>query len=141
MSKGKGKDDKVKINMSFEDALKKAAKTKVNPAMLIEDKNREYEITGISGKNIQPISLEVITQDIHHFSLQIIVKKDEEEVERFNFSLSLSPHQKTKYLVDLSKKRPVEVKKGYNAYVIISPLSAFETSQFEKAILVYKLLD
>src|SRR5258706_6153158 len=94
---------RFKINMSFEDAMKKAATTKMNPAMQIDAKDKETEIPNLSGKSIEFIELYIEDQDVVDYCLMYSIApiggEDKWYQLPFNFTPNADVTPKKKYSI------------------------------------------
>lgn len=134
------KDKRFKINMSFEDAMKKAATTKVNPAILIEGKDKQYEIPNAAGNSVEFVSLEIPGKLISQYELHLFLNQSGQYY-AYTLPLSIQPDQRTtdKIIFEpIININPILVKKGFSLIVKVMPNKGNPGGDFEHAILTYK---
>lgn len=130
------KNKRVKINMSFEDALKKAATTKVNPAIMIEGKGKEYEIPGAAGKKVQFVQIVISEGIVGHFILKARVKSPNNLPQVFSIPLMMDPNQKRDETVFISHPA---ISVPANGSLMIS-VETITNEDFEVGSVMYKVL-
>ena len=82
-----------KLNMSFEDAMKKIANTNVNAATQINEKGKEYEVYAVAGKKVKFTQLTIAERRISNFYLKAIVKQKNKKPKEYIIPLPIDPNQ------------------------------------------------
>src|SRR5215203_1471709 len=86
------------LSNAFHDAMKKVATTKVDPAILIEEVEKKYEIPDAEGKNVILISLGVMNLPVSGFTLgfhlEKLLKPDEPPIISGKGSITFPPDPK-----------------------------------------------
>ena len=137
-----GNDENLKPKMSFEDAMKKIATTKVNPAILIEEKGKNYEVVGASGKRVQFVQVVVPDKRIDHFILQTETRSDTGRTGRLAIHLPIHPRQEeTDTCFFLVYPEIIEVDKNSKLFISIDVDMNHKNESFELGSVTYKLLD
>lgn len=127
--------------MSFEDLLRKAATTQVDPAILIEKKDKKYSIPHAAGKKILFTWLTIDQRRVDRFVLKVVIKKDNEEFISHYFP-TIHPNQKSTDTAALSPADvvPLSIPKNASLSVAVINSPSFPDEDFEVGSLSYKIL-
>ena len=138
------KEKRFKINLSFEDALKKAATTKMDPAINIKKLDTWYEIPDASGKTVQFISIAIPEMDVTKFRILVGIgplgEKYGAEHEQNLLPIILDVDNKS--ILPIQQKQwsnPIDVPASRKLTVRIETISGSK-SQFTTGILTYKFV-
>jgi hypothetical protein len=134
-------DKPFEFNMSFEDAMKKAATTKVDPAITFDGKGLEHPIYMRGHSGIQFIQLAINGQHVNRFYVHVRFQSGDLPVETASFHPKVDPNQKqtdTAYFT--FPDSVLGIGPDEQALVSILPRPGFEKEDFEYAYLSYKLL-
>jgi hypothetical protein len=131
-------DDKPKRNMSFEDAMKKLATTQVDPAILIEEKDKWYAIKA-TGKKVQFTQLTIPNKNVSHFRIKVFIKRKDGSEYNSELVVLIDPYQK-KIGTALLDPNSFTVKKGDSLKVSVISSPGFPPDDFEMGSLSYRLL-
>lgn len=132
-------DDKPHRNMSFEDAMKKLATTQVDPAILIEEKNKWYSIKA-AGKKVQFTQLTIPNKNVSHFRIKVFIKRKDGSEFNSELPVLIDPYQKTTETA-LFDPNSFTVEKGDSLKVSITSSPGFPVQDFEMGSLSYRLLE
>lgn len=140
MSDEKGK--KLRINMSFEEAMKKASTTKMDPAILIEGKDKEYQIPNAAGRSVQFVSLYIPGKKIAQYQLKVhlVLISD---IESFILPCKMNTEKADESIFEAQfPNNPKIVPVGSSLIIkVIQPQGVPTTEKdFDTAVLTYKLL-
>lgn len=148
MSKGK-KEDGFEHGMSFEEILKKAATTKVDPVLIIEKVGKEYPLYHANGKRVLFTLINIYQQNVENFIVKVhlteISDKPEdirkEIVELFPLKDHDSFLEGNGSLPPKEGDNPKSVSKNMLVTVSVVPTEKHENETFEMCYITYKLLD
>lgn len=130
-------------NMSFEDLLKKAVTTPVDPAILIEKKNKKYSIPHASGKQVQFTQITIADKRVDRFCLRVYLRsKDGQEIS-FDHYLIIKPTQirtDTTEFELVQNQNPVMVEKGGSLNVAVVASPSFPDEDFWACSLSYRIV-
>lgn len=130
-------DDKFKLNISFEDAMKKAATTMVDQAILIEEKDKMYPIAA-SGKKVQFVKLTIANKDVSKFRLKVFITTANNAKTEFEVLSPINPAQKTTETI-LFEHNLIAVEIGATLMVSVVSDSSYINEDFEMGSLSYKI--
>lgn len=137
MSKGKDKP-----GMSFEEALKKMATTQVDPAIMIEEKDKQYPIPHAAGKKVLFTWLTIHQRRVDRFVVKAIIRSGNEEfISRY--SPTIHPNQKSTDTAALTPPNviPLSIPKNASLSVAVINSPSFPDEDFEVGSLSYRILE
>ncbi|NOT50254.1 MAG: hypothetical protein HOP10_03145 [Chitinophagaceae bacterium] len=129
--------------MSFEDMIRKAATTPVDPAIMIEKKDKKHSIPHASGKQVQFTQITIADKRIDRFCLRVYLKSKDGQESYVDHYLTIRPgqFQTDTALFELVKNQnPVLVEKGDSLTVAVIASPTFPDEDFDVGSLSYRLI-
>jgi hypothetical protein len=138
------KEKRFKVNMSFEDAMKKAATTKMNPAIQIDGKDKEMPISGVSGRWVEFVTLYVADEDIANYWFMFCLIPKGEKGKWYELPLDINPYRATIQAANIEKiqgNNPVFVPANCSLSVKVVSIPGIIAKEFKLCSLTYKVTD
>lgn len=126
--------------LSFENTLKKFITTPVDPAIMIEKKDKKYLIPHVAGKNVLFTLLTIDQRRVDRFIVKAIIKSGNEEFISHYFP-TIHPNQKSTDTAALNPANaaPLSIPKNASLSVSIINSPSFPDEDFEVGSLSYKV--